>query len=76
LPKRIRRRNLIARIFGLHRQCEPSHGMQPVPPLLWRGRLCSPCESTDALDVCIAAPLGERNEALQQDVLAVTLEAK
>jgi hypothetical protein len=50
--------------------------MQPIPTLLWRGRLCGPRKNTGALDVCIAAPLSERNEASQQDVLAVAFEAQ
>ena len=66
----------MASVFGLYRQCEPSHCMQPAPTLLWRGRLRGPRKNTGALDVCIAAPLSERNEASQQDVLAVALEAQ
>jgi len=66
----------MASVFGLYRQCEPSRCMQPIPALLWRGRLCGPRKNTGALDVCIAALLSERNEASQQDVLAVALEAQ
>ena len=68
------RRNLMARILGVHRQREPSHGEQPIAALLRRWRTCGPCKDTSTLDVPVATLLGEGDVAPQQDVLDTELE--
>jgi hypothetical protein len=75
VAERIRCRNLMAPVLGVHRQREPSHGEQSIAALLRRWRTCGPCKDTSTLDVPVTVLLGEGDVAPQQDVLDTELES-
>src|SRR5689334_14279594 len=66
----------MASILGMHCQGKPAHGQEAIASLCRRRSEDGPFEHTSALDIAVAAFLGESDKAPEQDALDPELEAE